>query len=178
MPRGQLIFPFLVDIAQLDTAATAADPDDTGPLTSGYDPDFREPVMVPPVSGSGSAPVHRVENIVQLYAQIETEEEGRVQMMVSGVSPQSRRVLIFHFVDLEAAGMVDATTGRAKLRAPGDRLVAIRHPDTHELIEAIPDYPGFWAVSVESIGWGLSPDRNLLKVVFEDRALSVESARG
>jgi hypothetical protein len=178
MPRGQLIFPYLVDIAQLDTAATAADPDAAGPLTSGYDPDFREPVLVPPVSGSASAPVRRVETLVQLYAQIETEEEGRLQMMVGGVSPQSRRVLIFHFVDLEAVGMVDATSGRAKLRAPGDRLVAIRNPDTHELIETIPDNPGFWAISVESIGWGMGPDRNLLKVIFEDRALSVESARG
>jgi hypothetical protein len=39
--RGRLINPFLAEIAQLDTVATTADPDDVGPLVSGYDPDFK-----------------------------------------------------------------------------------------------------------------------------------------
>ena len=48
--RGRLINPFLAELAQLDMAATAADPDGAGPLTSGYDSDFKETAMV---AGSG-----------------------------------------------------------------------------------------------------------------------------
>ena len=44
--RGRLINPFLAEIAQLDTAATAADPDATGPAVSGYDPDFKETLVL------------------------------------------------------------------------------------------------------------------------------------
>ena len=43
--RGRLINPFAAELAQLDTAATAADPDGPGPLTSGYDADFQETVL-------------------------------------------------------------------------------------------------------------------------------------
>ena len=45
--RGRLIFPFLAELHRLDTTGTATtDPDGAGPLTSGYDPDFKEPVGV------------------------------------------------------------------------------------------------------------------------------------
>ena len=45
--RGRLIFPFLAELRRLDTAAMAStDPDGAGPLTGGFDPDFKEPVLV------------------------------------------------------------------------------------------------------------------------------------
>lgn len=178
MPRGRLIFPFLVDIAQLDTAATAADPDAAGPLVSGYDGDFREPVAVAPLSSSAIAEPRRVETIVQLKAQIENEEQERMQMMITGRSPNGRLALVFHYADLEAAGMVSSETGRPLLRAPGDRLVAIRNVHTGELIEAIPAKPGLFAVEVRSIGFGLGTFRNLLMMIFEERDLGIAGARG
>ena len=175
MARGRLIFPFIVDIAQLDTAATAADPDGAGPATSGFDPWFREPIVVEPTDDTSDAgdPV-RVETTVQLLAQIEPEEMDRVEMMVTGRAPAWRLTAIFHYADLEAVGMVDATTGRPLLRSPGDRLAAIRHKDTKALIEEIPRVPGLYAKEVRSIGFGLGTSRNLLLVVFEERAISTE----
>lgn len=175
MPRGRLIFPFVVDIAQLDTAATAADPDGAGPATSGYDPWFREPIIVDPggdVSTTGD-PV-RVERVVQLRAQIETAQNEELIMMVTGRSPSSQMSLVFHYRDLEAAGMVESVSGRPVLRGPGDRLAAIRNPRTLELIEEIPRSPGLYATEVQSIGFGLGPTRNLLLVKFQERTLSVE----
>jgi len=172
MPRGRLIFPFMVDIAQLDTAATAADPDVGGPLVSGYDPIFREPVIVPPGSGSGRGQVVRVETLVQLFAQIEPASEDTLSMQATGRSPDSRTTLIFHFEDLERVGMVDLATGRPLLRGPGDRLVAVRHPTTGALIHSYPNPPGMYATEVQSRGFGLGPDRNLLLVVFESRDVS------
>ena len=55
--RGRLIFPFLAELYRLDTRATATtDPDGAGPLTGGYDPDFKEPVLVDR-DGDGIGPV-------------------------------------------------------------------------------------------------------------------------
>lgn len=170
MPRGRLIFPFLVDVARLNTTATRADPDGAGPLTSGYDDDFREPVAPAPAGGSSAnvSPV-RVETITQLKAQIEPEEFDRLQMEATGRNPRARMTLIFHYRDLEAAGMVEAVSGRPLLRGPGDRLAAIRNVRTGVLIETIPAKPGLFATEVKSLGFGLGPRRNLLLVVFESR---------
>ena len=45
--RGRLIFSFLAELYRLDTVTTATDdPDGAGPLTGGYDPDFKESVLV------------------------------------------------------------------------------------------------------------------------------------
>jgi hypothetical protein len=44
--RGRLVNAFLAEITRLDTVATAADPDGAGPLASGYDPDFKETVVL------------------------------------------------------------------------------------------------------------------------------------
>ena len=45
--RGRLIFPFVAELHRLDTHAMATtDPDPDGPHTSGYDPDFKEPVRI------------------------------------------------------------------------------------------------------------------------------------
>ena len=44
--RGSLIFPFLAELYRWDAAAMAADPDGSGVLTSGFDPDFKEPILL------------------------------------------------------------------------------------------------------------------------------------
>lgn len=169
--RGGLIFPFLVDIARLDTAATAADPDADGPLDSGYDEDFRAPVIIAPAEGSEPGETRRVEVVTQLPAQIRKPQDSQLQMMLTGRSPQSQVQLCFHYEDLEEAGLIDPL-GRPMIRAPGDRLAAIRSIDTGELVEEIPAVPGLYAVHVRSSGFGLGPTRNLLIVTFEERARS------
>ena len=175
MPRGRLIFPFAVELAQLDTVATAADPDGAGPLTEGYDFILREPRIVPPASGSGRGTVNRVETMVTLQAQIEPAQFEQLEMMASGRNASSRMALVFHYQDLENAGVIDTSTGRPLIKAPGDRLHAIRNVRSGALIEMIPNPPGLFAVEVQSRGFGLGPDRNLLLVTFEERE---QSARG
>lgn len=162
----------LAELAQLDTAATAADPDAAGPLTSGYDDDFRETVLVPPVSGSERGASARQESVVLLPVQVEPQAYEQIQMLVTGRSPTSLIQLVFHFRDLEAAGMVEAATGRPLL-CINDRLAAIRDYRSGDLIERIPDPPGLYAKQVQSRSFGLSSlARNLLLVTFEERMLS------
>ncbi len=166
--RGRLIFVFTAEIAQLDTAGTAADPDMTGPLTSGYDPDFREPVRVPDSSARGSHSA-RKEITVRVPCQVDTKKGDLLQQLAAGAAPARSLTMLFHFADLERLGLVDVATGEAKIRI-NDRLVAVYDRAGAVLVQAWPDPAGMYATSSEPISFGLSGGRrNLLRVVFAPR---------
>lgn len=176
MTRGRLIFPFLVDFEQLDTAAIEADPDGAGSLSSGYDEVFREPVKVLENPDDQVGKTVRVENTLQVRAQIESVQFERLEQMISGDSPQGRFMLVLHFRDLEKAGLVDAD-GLAMIRK-GDRLGAIRETDG-TLVQNIPDPPGLYVNELLPRGMGLSlkkPKRNLLIVTLKARDQSTRSS--
>ena len=171
--RGRLIWPFLAELAQLDTAATKVDPDGAGPLTSGFDDDFREPVIVP-VVGEQTGTEHRVEkDPILLPCQIEVARFEQLRMLATGQSPDELLRLVFHFADLELFGLVDADNGEATIRV-NDRLNAIKRIETEELVQEfrIP----LFATSVMPRSFGLDGlERNLLVVSFEERELSVRA---
>lgn len=173
MPRGRLIFPFLVNVARLDTDATFADPDAGGPLESGYDDDFREVVIVPPATGSQRGASARVEDVVQCKAQIEDDQFEELEMLATGRSPEGSVTIVFHFADLERRGLVDAGTGEALIRV-NDRLAAI-FTRRGVLVQTIRNPPGLFCVEAKprSFGLGLNVShRNLLVCTFEPRAVS------
>lgn len=178
MSRGRLISPFLVDLALLDTAATeTTDPDAGGPLTSGIDPIFREPVLVSggttPAAPAPSKP--RVETMVTVRAQVEDESWEALRMMSLGNSPNSRVVLVFHFRELELANLVDPTTGRALIKVT-DRLVAIRRWPTGDLVQSVLTPPGLYCTEAMPRSFGLAligAHRNLLVCTFEPRDVGV-----
>ncbi|MGN6107860.1 MAG: hypothetical protein ACTHU0_22320 [Kofleriaceae bacterium] len=169
--RGRLIFPFLAELARLDTQGIAeGDPDGAGPLASGYDPDFREGVLLDD-DDDGIGERHRRElALVRLPCQVEPEVFDALRLFAAGNAPRSNIDLVFHFRDLEALGLVDATSGDAMLR-PGDRLVGLL--DTHGvLVQRIRNPPGLYVTEARPIGFGLDlrrPRRNLLLVSFHDR---------
>lgn len=164
--RGRLINPFVAEIAQLDIAATAADPDGAGVLTSGYDKTFREPVKL--VATGQRARVEKASIFVP--CQVEVGVFETLQQLASGNAPDSRIVLVFHFRDLELASLVDAQ-GYAKLR-PNDRLVSIRRKRDLTVIQAIPkERGGLYITECQPQSFGLSGgERNLLLCTFEERA--------
>lgn len=178
MSRGRLIFPFVVELGLLDTAAMAADPDAYGPLSSGYDDEFREPVMVPPSTGSAPGHLLRKEVVKRFKAQIEDDTAEMMEIMASGNSPQNTLGLVFHYIDLEAAGAVQLVSGKPTIKAPGARLISIRDPRTGAVVERYDNPPGYWATQSKSMGFGIGQTRNLLLVVFEERALSVPAVGG
>jgi len=167
--RGRLINPFAAELAQLDPAATAADPDGPGPLTSGYDADFQETVLLPSAGGRGRD-ARREEPLIRVPCQVEVQAFGALTELATGNSPRSHLVLVFHFGDLEQLGLVDPTTGDALLRA-GDRLVAIRDLRTGELVQAIRTPPGLYLTEAQPQSFGLGGRRNLLLATFGERAL-------
>jgi hypothetical protein len=166
--RGRLLSSFLCELAQLDAAATAADPDGPGALSSGYDPDFQETVLLPTAGGPGHD-ARRERPSIRVPCQIEVQGFGELAELATGNSPRSRLVLVFHFADLERLGLVDPTTGDAGLRI-GDRLVAIRDRRTGELVQAVRTPPGLYLIEPQP-QFGLGGRRNLLLATFGERAL-------
>lgn len=164
--RGRLIFPFLAEIHRLDTTGT-------GPLTSGYDPDFNEPVGVDSNDDGIGEPV-RIEHLaVRVPCQVEPKTFEQLRMFAAGNSPRSRIELVFHFRDLKQLGLVDGPTGEALVR-PGDRLGAL-YDKAGALVQAVRTPPGLYVSEARPIGFGLHrtrPSRNLLLVAFEDRQLA------
>lgn len=174
MTRGRLIFPFTVELGLLDTYATATtDPDGAGPLVSGYDDEFREPVMVATPGESDPGKMARIETVVRFLAQIEDDISDMAEQLASGNSPQNMMGLVFHYSELEAAGAIQTVSGKPIIKAPGARLISIRDPKSGELIERYDAEPGYWATQAKSMGYGLGQRRNLLLVVFQERDVSV-----
>ena len=169
--RGRLIFPFLAELHRLDTQATAIeDPDGAGPLEGGYDPDFKESVLVDPDSDGIGEPIRKEHPFVRVPCQVEPKVFDELRMFASGNAPRSHIDLVFHFKDLERMGLVDKATGDALIR-PGDRLSAI-YDKTGELVQQIRTPPGLYVTEARPIGFGLCrtrPRRNLLLVSFSDR---------
>jgi hypothetical protein len=167
--RGRLINPFLAELAQLDTVATAEDPDGAGPLASGYDRDFKETVIVPDTGWRGRD-ARQEKPLVQIPCQVEVSSFGELQELLTGMSPRSHLVLVFHFQDLERMGLVDPGSGDALLRVD-DRLVAIRDYHTGELVQAVRTPPGLYITEVQPQSFGIGLRRNLIFAIFNERAL-------
>ncbi len=168
--RGRLIFRFIAELHRLNAAAMAAtDPDGPGPLTSGYDPDFKEPVLVDRDDdgvGERSRQEHRP---IRVTCQVEPDVVDALRVLPAGQSPRVKLVLTFHFRDLERLGLVDATTG-APLIQSGDRLGAL-YDRRSELVQSFRNPPGLFVTDTVS-GFDVlthRPRRNLLLVTFEDR---------
>lgn len=169
--RGRLIFPFLAELFRLDTHAMATvDPDGAGPLEAGYDPDFKEPVVVDQDDDGVGERVRAEHEPVRVPCQVDTKVFEELRMHASGNAPRSRIDLVFHFKDLERLGLVDAASGDALLR-PGDRLAGL-FDKAGELVQAVRTPPGLYVTEARPSGFGLNmarPRRNLLMVTFEDR---------
>jgi len=168
--RGRLIVPFLAEIRQLDTDAQAAlDPDGGGPLTSGFDPDFREPVRVSNVA------VNRAEKAAVLIpCQYEDGLYGQLNQQPGGNDPRNQMILVFHFQYLEEAGLVDATSGEALIRV-GDRCTAIYQEDG-TFIQKF-GVNGFFCTEARPASFGLSGgERNLLICTFQSRDQAPQGA--
>jgi hypothetical protein len=165
--RGKLIHPQLAEIFQLDTVLTAADTDGAGPLTSGYDPFLREPIKAQAASGEGPGVTQRKEkSTLRVKCQVEISTYDRLRPTFQGNDPDADLAVVFHFKDLEKAGLVDAH-GEPAFRI-GDRLNAFYTWRPVKLIWTL--RPSLFVKEVQPQSLGLtSRTRNLLVVTFGSR---------
>jgi hypothetical protein len=155
--RGRLIFPFLIEIAPIDIAASAA--------SSGYDPDFRERVVQ--ATGDRIGDSRRVEGALykipgQFYS---TDSFRRISMAGTGNLDNSGFTVLVHFKDLEAQGLIDTSTQTSLLKV-GDRLNAVYRMDG-VLVQTVPA-SGVFITEAQPI-FGLNGFRNLLECTFKSR---------
>lgn len=165
--RGKLINPFKVLLARYDTTATAANTSG-GQQSGGFDPDFREPTRNPTTGKSARSEYAPV----LLPCQVEVGTYDAQQMQSGGDDPDGRIVLVYHFRDLEGAGLV-AANGVALLR-PNDRLVSIHRYDDETLIQSFEpaDAPdgGYFCTEAQPQSFGLRGGaRNLLLCTYVNR---------
>jgi hypothetical protein len=163
----RLINPYEAELAQLDTVATAGDPDGVGMLTSGYDPDFHEPIVFTNPSGVRTSARREKSPTIRVPCQIEPLMFEALQQFANGDSPDSRVVLCFRFHDLKKLGLVNTTTGETMIRK-GDRLNAIYQRCGGPLVQTIRQPPGLY-VTQSAIGAGIGRGATTLIVTFEDR---------
>lgn len=166
MTRGRLIFPFLARLHLLDTQTSANT--EIAPGVPGFDPDFREGALVD-LDQDGIAERVRAELADTLVrCQVEPERVEELAMSGAGNAPVSRLDLVFHFADLEAAGLVDPEDGVGRIRI-GTRvseLLTVRQ----ERVQLVAPPTGLFAIESRPLGFGMSAlRRNLLFVRFANR---------
>lgn len=160
--RGRLIYPFMIELKQLDLVATA---------TAGYDDVFREPKILASADGIGTSA--REESTIALPGQFNrTDAFLQLQQMATGNVGRTSLVVLFHFEDLESLGLVEASTGLAKIKV-GDRLSAVYEMDGTTLVQKIPASPGAFVIAANPL-MGLRSKRNLLEVKFGSRDASAQ----
>ena len=172
--RGRLINPFFASIAQLDTSATAADPDGDGPLASGYDEDFREPIRIPTPEEQTGTCARTEKPLIKLRCQVEPATFEALRQFNTGAVPDRSITLIFHFRDLERVGLVEPATGNPLLRV-NDRLVAISDLQGN-VVQTVRNPPGLFATEVQPRSFGIGLCRNLLLVKYDERETASRSA--
>lgn len=161
--RGRLINPFGIQIYRLDGVGTAESP--------GYSSTFREPQLEQTADGIGSVGRKELDPVI-IPGQFTSKSDWmKLQMTNNGNLAESMYTVLFHFRDLEDAGLIEAATGTALIRV-GDRMGAIYKWDwdgsAGSLIQKIPNPPGLFVTSADP-RYGLGRDRNLLPVTFVSR---------
>jgi hypothetical protein len=171
MSRGRLIYPFVGEFKIMDVVATAADPDDTGPHTSGYDPDFREIVKVedPENPDRNYGIAAKESNIIRVpFQEDDVDRWEFLRMLGSGNSPSNTMRIVLHIDDIEELGLLDSNTGGLIIK-PDDQLVAVYDRD-EVLIQTVRDPPGLYVREV-SPNFGFRSGRNLFFLTLESRDL-------
>lgn len=144
--RGRLIQKFMVSIARLDEAASAA------VVGGGYDDDFKEFVPVPDGTQTGtSSKVYHDPVIV--CCQLDRDEAwGRVQSTRGGQEHKSDLVIVLHMPELEKKGLIDSNGHAVFMR--GDKVIEVLTMKGG-LVERFRDPPGMFITHMDTAGYGL-----------------------
>lgn len=166
MAFPSLINPFELEIAPLDTAATAA-VNPPGTASDGFDDVFREPrVWNDPTTGARTSARQEGEPY-RLRAQVSMGPWDRLQMGPLGDDPETRLLAVASIPDMKVAGMLN-DDGRPCVRK-GDRLVAVYEVKTGALARTIGVGEELYVTEAREGEFGIGGRRNLLYIAFSRR---------
>jgi len=147
---------------RLDVAATRAY-DPPGVPTTGYDPDFSEPVVYDASNVRTSA--RRELTAVRVPCQVETPRFEELQQAGAGIIANTSLILVVSRFDLERLSLLDPTT-RAPLIRKSDRVSAIeRYGVTGQSQQPLAD-DGLYVLEVRPASWGFGTEGHDLELVF------------
>lgn len=150
----------------LDAVATRAQTD--GPaITSGYDDDFREIVVV---STPNRISERQEQDSIFIPSQVEDPVFDQLQQFSAGNLVDFKMTLVWARKDLECAGLLVPDTGECLVRS-SDRLVSIRDKCMN-VVHAIRTPPGLYVVEVRPL-FGLAQRKDLYLVTLDDREQGV-----
>jgi len=162
--RVPLLFPVQVVISPLSTINTRrVDPDGpAGPLTSGYDEDFREPVAIEEVDPADASKdivdVVKYRPQLRIPCQVEVRDLEKVRQEYGGDAPITNMTFVLHNKDLLRLGLLDTGVQPNCVRGikTNDRIDAIERLNkpgfiVHPLKEAL------YVVELSSGSWGMGP---------------------
>lgn len=157
--RGRILAPFLAELAQLDTQATTVN------VT------LQEPtVRIDPVTGARST--GRADKLTRARCQVETGTFQAQGMAPMGDMPRSSLTLVFHYQDLEEAGLI-GPENRPMINV-NDRLVRILTEDGVEQQSFVRS--PVYVTEATPAGFGFGGAVNLLVVRFGDRPQGVRGS--
>lgn len=158
--RVRLIKPVLVEIEQLDTAATKA--------AGNYDPDFGT-VRVGIVNGKRRA-LAIYKDPIRLRGQVEDQTMDSLRMFGAGNSPEAKLAVTFAISELREHRLLDPDTDLPLLNV-NDRLRGFYSLRSGAKVFAL-RAPGLYAIEVRPASVGLNGEAGIVVVRFNDRALS------
>lgn len=173
MFRVPLLFPSAVVISRLSTTLTrTVDPDGAGPLTSGYDPDLREPYSyedtgeTTPEGEEKKFTTVRYAPPIRIPCQVEIKSNEELRQVVHGDAPVTEWVFVLHNRDLKRLGLLELNYGccapALKTNDRIDRIEELRSPGkiNHNFKEKLYIY------RIDPGSWGMGPSGTDLHIVY------------
>lgn len=161
MIRVPLIWPVDAVIHRLDIPSTWAQ-DPPGPLTQGYDPVLKEPIISRDATGTRTSPRQELD-AVRVPVQVEYKTMEQLRMEVGGNEPLSQIVFVAHREDLESLNLLDGTTRNCLLK-PGDRVSSL---ERHGLGITVREFvKPLYIYRVDDGSQGFGPDGYDLEIIW------------
>ncbi len=170
--RPRILHPFFVEVRMLDAVATRAATEqspDVPEITSGYDDDFKEVVVITTSKGRRESERKEQDPLI-IPSQIESPTFEALQQMSAGNVPDYKMVLIWARKDLECLSLIVPETGELLIRV-NDRVEAI-YDRCMNLIQRIRTPPGLFVTEVRPT-WGIAGHRDLFLITLDDREQGV-----
>jgi hypothetical protein len=144
--------------------------DDVRPYTgasSGYSAVFREPIVYDDtVRGRRTRKEARSEYpAIQVPCQVEPLRSEQLRQFKPGDAPDSKYVLVFHYMDLSRMGLVDVTTNEVALGV-NDRLSAIKSFRKPNKTTVHLESPGLYLFELRPGSFGFGPEGRDLLIAF------------
>jgi len=159
-------------IHRLDPTATRSF-DPPGEPTSGYDPEFDEPVVYD--SGTSRLSARHELPLVRVPCQVETPTFEHLQQFGPGIVENTALVIVTHRQDLQLLSLIDPAT-RACLIKKSDRVSAIERYGFPGVVQQPLAEDGLYVFEIRPGSWGFGPEGHDLEIIFlEDRAKAVSS---